>query len=162
MRQIKILAVIAGTLSCCALVHTETAQAGDVYKYVDDRGNTMYTDKPMPGAVLISRDPQRPPEVEQRTYSAQQTANGNQLNASNQRIAEGQSNQKAAENVAKDLESTRMERCKQARAQYDSSIHARRIYREKNGEREYLSEAELAQARVEARKAVDSICGPQG
>ena len=162
MRQIKILAVIAGTLSCCALVHTETAQAGDVYKYVDDRGNTMYTDKPMPGAVLVGRDPQRPPEVAQRNYSAQQTASGNQLNASNQRIAEGQTNQKAAESVAKDLEATRMDRCKKARAQYDNSINSQRLYRDKNGEREYLSDAELAQARVDARKAVDSICGPQG
>ena len=162
MRQIKILAVIAGTLSCCALVHTETAQAGDVYKYVDDRGNTMYTDKPMPGAVLVSRDAQRHPEVAQRNYSAQQTATGNKLNASNQRIADTQSNQRTAEAVAKDLEATRTERCKNARAEYDRSINARRLYRENGGERQYLSDAEIAQARVDARKAVDSICGPQG
>ena len=30
------------------------------------------------------------------------------------------------------------------------------------GEREYLNDAELAQMRVDARKQVDSICGPQG
>ncbi len=27
---------------------------GDVYKYTDERGNTMYTDRPMPGAIKVS------------------------------------------------------------------------------------------------------------
>lgn len=157
MSQIKILAVIAGLLGACV------AQAGDVYKYVDDRGNTMYTDKPIPGAVLVHSGTQRPPEVAQRNYNAQQTATANSLNASNQRIADGQSNQRAAEQVAKDLEASRAERCKKARADYDQSLVARRMYRDKEGgEREYLNEAELAQARVDARKNVDAICGPQG
>jgi hypothetical protein len=157
MRQIKILAVIAGLLGACV------AHAGDVYKYVDDRGNTMYTDKPVPGAVRVSAGTQRPAEVTQRNYGAQQTATANTLNASNQRIADNQSNQRAAEQVSKDLESTRAERCKKARSDYDSSINARRLYRDKEGgEREYLNDAELAQARVDARKNVDAICGPQG
>ena len=157
MSQIKILAVIAGLLGACV------AQAGDVYKYVDERGNTMYTDKPIPGAVRVSTGTQHPPEVSQRNYNAQQTATANSLNASNQRIAEGQTNQRAAEQVAKDLEASRAERCKKARADYDQSIASRRMYREKEGgQREYLNEAELAQARVEARKTVDAICGPQG
>lgn len=156
MRQIKVLAVIAGLLGACV------AQAGDVYKYVDDRGNTMYTDKPMPGAVLVSSGNPRPPEVTQRAYASQQTATANQLNASNQRIAEGQTNQRAAEQVAKDLESTRMERCKKARTNYENYINSQRLYREKDGQRVFLTEAELAQARVDAKKQVDAICGPQG
>ena len=70
---------------------------------------------------------------------------------------------RAAESVAKDLEATRLERCKKARASYDNSINSQRLYREKEGgQREYLTDAELAQARVDARKAVDAICGPQG
>ncbi|MDF3021923.1 MAG: hypothetical protein K0Q92_3226, partial [Steroidobacteraceae bacterium] len=84
----------------------------------------------------------------QREYSAQQTATANQLNSSNQRIADNQSNQRAADQVAKDLEATRPDRCKKAREAYESSINSRRIYREKpNGEREYLNDAELAQLR---------------
>ena len=156
MRQIRILAVIAGMLSGVL------AQAGDVYKYVDERGVTLYTDKPMPGAVLVSRDVQRPAEVTQRTAAAQQTANANSMMASNQRVAESQSNARAAEAVAKDLETTRAERCKQARTEYDKAINARRLYREEGGQRIFLNEAELAQARVDARKRVDAICGPQG
>ena len=85
MKQTRNLAVMAAVLGC-ALVHAGKAEAGDVYKYVDDRGNTMYTDKPIPGAVLVSTGSQRPPEVAQRNYAAQQSANTSQLNATSQRI----------------------------------------------------------------------------
>jgi hypothetical protein len=156
MRQIKILAVMTAVFGCAL------AQAGDVYKYVDDRGNTLYTDKPMPGATLVSAGVSRPPEVTQRNAANAQATTNAQLNASNQRIAEGQDNQRAAEAVAKDLAASRAERCKKAREDYQSSIQARRVYREKDGQREYLNEAEMAQSRVEARKQVDAICGPQG
>jgi hypothetical protein len=157
MRQIKILAVIAGMLSGVV------AQAGDVYKYVDERGVTLYTDKPMPGAVLVSRDVQRPGEVTQRAAAAQQTANANALIASNQRIADNQTNARAAEAVAKDLEASRAERCKQARTDYEKTINSRKLYeQQENGERKFLNDAETAQARVDARKRVDAICGPQG
>lgn len=162
MRHIKILAVAAGLLAG-ALVHTGQALAGDVYKYVDDRGNTMYTDKPMPGAVRVSAGVQRPEEAQQRSFAAQQTANTNQVNAVNQRAAENQSNQRVAAQVAKDLEASRAERCKKARDQYESSLNSRRIYRENaKGEREYLDEKQMAQARVDSLKEVEAICGPQG
>ena len=156
MQQIKILAVFAAMLGCGA------AHAGDVYKYVDERGNTLYTDKPMPGAVLVSTASQRPPEVAQRSFAAQQTNNANQLAATGQRIAENQSNRRAAEQVAKDLEASRMERCKDARARYQTTINSRRLFREKNGEREYLDENQAAQARVDAHKEMEAVCGPQG
>jgi hypothetical protein len=157
MRHIKILAVIAGVLTC------SFAQAGDVYKYVDERGATLYTDKPIPGAVLVSTGSQRPPEVAQRNYAATQAASTSQLNASNQRIADAQDNSRVASNVAKDLEASRAERCKKARESYQTSITSHRMYRTaEGGARVYLSDAELAQQRVDAAKAVEAICGPQG
>jgi hypothetical protein len=157
MRHSKLLIVIVGVLTCTAV------QAGDVYKYVDDHGTTLYTDKPIPGAVLVSTGSQRPPEVAQRSYASSQAATNSQLNASNQRISESQNNSRVAANVAKDLEASRAERCKKARDSYQMSISSLRMYRTgKNGEREYLSDAELAQQRMEAAKAVEAICGPQG
>jgi hypothetical protein len=157
MRHSLILAVIAGVLTCAA------AQAGDVYKYVDERGNTLYTDKPIPGAVLVSTGSQRPPEVAAKSYAAAQSNTKAQLGASNQRIADQQDNARIAANVAKDLESTRVERCKKARADYTQTINSRRLYRdEPGGKRTYLSDAELAAIRVEAAKQVETICGPQG
>lgn len=157
MRHWKIIAVIAGVLTCAA------AQAGDVYKYTDERGNTMYTDRPMPGAVRVATSSHRPPEAEERSYAAQQATTNQQLAASNQRIAQGQADARAAETVAKDLAATRAERCKQAREAYNTAINSRRLYTEdKDGKRTYLSETELAAERLQAAKQVEAICGPQG
>jgi hypothetical protein len=159
MRQSTILAAIAGVLTCAVL----TAHAGDVYKYTDERGNTMYTDRPMPGAVKVSSSAVRPPEVTQRNYNAQQATTNQQLASSNQRIAQGQADSHAAAQVAKDLEATRAARCKQARDNYDTTINSRRLYTtDKDGNRQYLSDSQLATERLEARKQVDAICGPQG
>ncbi len=157
MRHSRFLIVIAGVLLSAA------AQAGDVYKYVDPHGNTLYTDKPIPGAVRVATGSQRPPEVTQQAYATQQAANNRNLADSNQRIANAQSDQRIAATVAKDLEATRAERCKQARASYQSTITSRRMYNEgKDGKRTYLTDAELSQQRVDAAKQVETICGPQG
>jgi hypothetical protein len=157
MRHPTILVFVAAVLTCAI------AQAGDVYKYVDERGNTMYTDKPIPGAVRVSTASQRPPEVAARSYAAQQSSQNSQLAASNQRIADQQNDSRIAANVAKDLEATRAERCKKARADYQTALNSRRLYRQlPDGKREFLSDAELASQRVEVAKQVEAICGPQG
>jgi hypothetical protein len=157
MRHSKFLIVVAGVLI------SALAQAGDVYKYVDGHGNTMYTDKPIPGSVRVSVSTVRPPEVAQKSYASQQAATTRDLSNSNQRIAESQNDQRVAANVAKDLEATRADRCKKARAAYDQAIQSRRIYKEdKAGNRVYLTDAELSQQRVENAKQVEAICGPQG
>src|SRR5262245_294950 len=126
MRHSTILAVIVGALICAAV-----AQAGDVYKYTDERGNVQYTDRPIPGAIKVSSAVVRPPQVEARNYAAQQASSNQQLASSNQRIASAKDDQRVAATVAKDLEATRLERCKQARTQYQNSLGAtnRRMYR---------------------------------
>lgn len=157
MRHSTIIAVIAGILTCAA------AQAGDVYKYTDASGNTMYTDRPMPGAVKVASSNQRPPETAARAYAAQQATNNQQIAASAQRTAQAQSDAHTAAAVAKDLEATRLERCKKARDAYNTTINSRRLYtNDKDGKRTYLSDAELAAQRLDARKEMDAICGPQG
>jgi hypothetical protein len=162
MRRIKTLAVIAGVLTC-ALVHSGMALAGDVYKYVDERGTTLYTDKPIPGAVLVSTGTQRPAEFTARSYAANQAATNASLNASNNQIATSQNDARVAANVAKDLEASRAERCKKARDAYQKAINSQRLYRTtEDGKREYLNDAELGQQRIDAAKAVETICGPQG
>ena len=161
MRHSTTLSVLAGVLSCAVLWNV--AQAGDVYKYVDEHGNTLYTDRPMPGAVRVSSGVVRPPEVAQRSYAAQQSAANQQLSSSNQHIAQNKDDQRVAANVQKDVEASRLERCKKAREQYTNAINSQRLYRQdKDGNRVYLSDAELSQARVDSAKAVEAICGPQG
>ena len=155
MRHSITIAVIAGVLTC------GFAHAGDVYKYVDERGQTLYTDKPIPGAVRVASTAPRPNASS--TRASQQAASNQQLAASNQRISQNQNDQRVAANVAKDLEASRAERCKKARADYNTSINSLRLYRtDKDGNRVYLTDAELSQRRIDSAKAVESICGPQG
>jgi hypothetical protein len=154
--------VIAGVL-VAALVSGGMARAGDVYKYVDERGVTLYTDKPIPGAVLVSTGTPRPADFTARNNAANQAATNAQLSASNDRIATTQGDARVAANVAKDIEASRLERCKQARDAYTKAINSQRLYRTTaDGKREYLSDAELSDKRIEAAKAVEAICGPQG
>ncbi len=161
MRHSTTLAIVAAVLTSSVLWNV--AKAGDVYKYVDERGNTLYTDRPMPGAVRVSAGSVRPPEATERSYAAQQAATKQGLAASNERIAQAKDDQRAAATVQKDLEASRVERCKKAREEYTNSINARRLYRlDKDGNRVYLSDAELSQTRLESAKAVEAICGPQG
>jgi hypothetical protein len=160
MRHTKALTVIAGVLAC-AVAHM--AYAGDVYKYVDERGITLYTDKPVPGAVLVSTGTQRPAEVAARMTAANASATNAQLTASNQRIANAQTDSRVAATVARDLEASRVERCKKARQVYQTTISSQRLYREgADGKRVYLTDAEIAEQRIESAKSVETICGPQG
>ena len=63
--------------------------------------------------------------------------------------------------VQKDVAAVRVDQCKQAQDKYQKAVAARRVYRlNKAGEREYLSDAEMEQARVAARLEVDRTCGP--
>jgi len=157
MRHSITIAVITGVLTC------GFAHAGDVYKYVDERGQTLYTDKPIPGAVKVASTAPKPTATAARSYASQQAATNQQLAASNQRISQGQNDQRVAANVAKDLEATRLERCKQARSDYNTSINSQRLYKlDKDGNRVYLTDAELSQRRIDSAKTVESICGPQG
>jgi hypothetical protein len=62
--------------------------------------------------------------------------------------------------MQKDVDQVRAEQCKKDRETYQQSLQARRIYRtNKDGEREYLSETEADQMRLNARVAMEQSCG---
>jgi hypothetical protein len=153
MRHSKWIATLA------ALVATAAVQAGNVYRYVDERGETHYTDRPVPGAVLVRTTDPRPPAVQQSVQTAQARSNSNVSQA----LADKQTNQRIQQTVAKDLQATRAERCKKAREEYTKAIQSQRIYNAKDGgQREYLNDAQLAQYRVDRQREVEAVCGPQG
>ena len=119
-----------------------TAQAGDVYKYVDETWHHALHRQAHPGAVLVSTGSQRPPEVAaaqlRRATRPPPTASST---ASNQRIAEGQDNSRVAANVAKDLEASRAERCKKARDALPALDQlAPHVPHRPDGKREYLTD----------------------
>jgi hypothetical protein len=131
------------------------ARAEDIWKWVDPQGHAQYSDHWTPGAVLIKGAHPREDD------SASPSDDQSQLNATNRRIDEDLNREAAQRAVAKDQATTRDAQCKQAKAQYQKVIEARRIYREdKNGERTVLSDDEADKARIQARLDVQSACGP--
>ena len=134
------------------------AAAESVYKWVDTSGQVHYTDRPPTesGAKLLGVF-----EREQLLVTGEEA--GGEDTASNTydsgpALEEAQGDQAAA-TVQRDLDQVRSEQCKQAQERYKTYIESRRLYRETtDGKREYLTDAELAAARIEAKKAVDDLC----
>ena len=68
--------------------------------------------------------------------------------------------QAAKQAVQQDVAQTREEQCKKATADYNQAVDARRIYKPgANGEREYLTDTEADEQRLNLRLAMQSVCG---
>lgn len=162
----RILVAAAATFAFAASL----AQA-DVWRWKDTKGNWHYSDVPVEGAQLIKSSTRVPPAQPGET-PAEDTGNSpatpasppvDRLAARNAAISDRLAADATARQVEADVRKKREEQCKEATTRYEKSIAAQRLYREgKNGERVYLNEAELAQARVDARTDRDTACGSQG
>ena len=134
------------------------AAAETVYKWVDSSGQVHYSDLPPTesGARIVG-------VYEREQIISGQDGSGEQGDANGTYDAgpalEEEGSNSAAAAVQRDLDQARSEQCKQAQERYKTYIESRRLYRETaDGKREYLTDAELSAARIEARKAVDEFC----
>lgn len=135
------------------------AASAEVYRWVDPQGGVHYSDRPeSEKAELIGIASRRsdPTVIAQRTEADRERRQ--QVTTQQQRQ---QSDQAAANAVQRDVTASRSEQCKKAQDQYRVAIESQRLYRVgKDGEREYLNDAELSEARINAKKAVDDLCKP--
>jgi Domain of unknown function (DUF4124) len=139
--------ILAGALS--------VARA-DVYRWTDDQGVTHYSDEWVPGSVLIKTVKPHPATADSPARSADQKS----LTAGNNRISSELSDQANARAVQQDVAKARDSLCKAAKDRYMRAIQSRRVFKEdKNGEREYLSDAAADAYREQARKDVQERCG---
>lgn len=132
------------------------AAQADVYRWVDPEGRVHYSDRWMPGWERIAVDARGGQSSGARTVASEQS----RLAVSNDRIAAQQAQQAATQAVQQDVAEARDQQCKEARERYEKSIQARRIFRTgANGEREYLTEAEADEWRLQARAEMQQACG---
>jgi hypothetical protein len=139
------------SLVIAALCASGAVGAGDIY--CNNQGKDC-SDRPSPNATVVHVSSAPSPSSEAET--APKTPVDANADA---RIKEDATRQA----VQKDVAATRAEQCKTATERYQRSITARHAYRlNKAGEREYLTDAEIDQERLDARKEMDRVCGNSG
>ena len=142
-----------------------TAAQADVYRSVDAQGQVHYSDTPTPGAELMhiqrgggglaSSGSSAAPAKASSTATAPPT-----VARTNTPVQDPLAKQATEKAVQQDLEQTRADQCTKAKSDYEAAIAARRIYRTgAGGEREYLSDDEAEQQRVNLHQAMQTACG---
>lgn len=140
------------------LLTISAAASAEVYRWVDGQGRVYYSDRPAENAQLVSvaSRPTNREKVAERTQ-----AEGTQRAQVADRDAQQRADQATANAVQQDVTKTREQQCKEAQERYKTAVESQRLYRVgKDGERQYLTDAELTETRVNSRKAVDELCKP--
>jgi hypothetical protein len=140
-----------------ALLVVGQAQASDVYKEKDAKGNTVYTDRPeaLPAEKLNVKTQQTDTVQVKQRYDEEMK----RYSEEDQADAAAKAKTDAAKTVEPSDEEV-SKRCQDARARYESYMGAQRLYEPgaTEGERRYLSDAELDAAREFAKKSMDAAC----
>ncbi len=132
-----------------------SALANEIYKWTDDNGNVHYGDRPSGAAteerVAISYKRTDGAAVQARVAARRE-------NDSIRREARDDE-QRSEEEIRAERED-RKKKCEDYRAKLNTLVTSRRLYREdENGERQYLDETELQEARQRAEELVAEYCG---
>ena len=145
----RILAITATLLGVMSAAHA------DVWRWTDPQGHPQYSDRWVPGSVLIKTDKSHPNPGSPPASTEQQ-----KLAASNQTVAQQLAQQGAQQAVKQDVDKARDQQCKDASTRYEKAIQSRRIYREgKDGAREFVSDAEADAYRLQLFNLRKEACG---
>ena len=145
----KIIALALATALSCS------AAASEIYKWTDKDGNVHYGDVPTEGSkrmAIQSRptDPSRVSAVRQASADAR----AQKLEEAAAAAADGPTPEEIAAQKAE-----KAQKCTDYRARLEKMLYSRRLYREdENGERVYLSENEMLEARERVQNQVEEYC----
>lgn len=133
-----------------------TAAPADVYRSVDAQGHLQYSDTPTPGAVLVSTaDVTASDGPTSDDASTAKQAIEKAADQASEQVAQ----EEAQRAVEKDAAAAHEAQCKQAQDVYQKSIIARRLYTvDANGNRQYMSDSQADQQRVQYRMAMQAAC----
>ncbi len=152
------------TVAAAFLLVASTSFASEIYRVTDENGNVQYSDRP----TFVETE-ERVAIASARTDTAAARAHMEQRYSLNQPAEEPAAQNAIPEEIVEEEEMTRAERaaeqreraqkCQQYRARLDTFENSRRLYRENDsGEREYLEEGEVAEARERVQDLVNEYC----
>ena len=141
-----------------AITISTGAFANDIYKWTDENGNVHYEDRPSGEAseqrLQFSYNRTNAKAVQGRVQHRQDTANTRR---------EAREEAEAAELTAADERAAakqKLAQCESYRTRLKTILESRRVYREnQTGEREYLDDAQRAEARTKAEELIKETCG---
>ncbi len=147
---------------------TAVAGAETIYKWIDSTGQIHYTDLPpkQAGAKLLGVYDHQVGDVDDEGNgyeNGDDFGNGEQDDDASSPPAtatfpEPPPSNEAVAAATADAERVRAERCKLAQERYKQYTEARRLFRETDGQRVYLTDKELSDARASAKQSVDDYC----
>lgn len=140
-----------------ALTTIAPAAHADVYKSVDGQGRVQYTDKPvLLPAEKIGLQSKRTDNAE---VAARATAERERQTAGETARQQSQTAQADQQNAQQLSATAKADLCAKARERHDSYITSQRLYEQlPDGQRRYLTDAELTAARASAKAAMDAAC----
>ncbi len=128
----------------------------DIYRWKDAQGIYHYSDQWVPGSELIKSSGRQHLPDESAPPSTTTTA----PSATSDAPPEDTPSTATAQAVKADVAKVRAEQCKEAKDAYEKSLYSRRLYKQgKDGQREYLSDAELDAYRLRVRNDMEHLCG---
>lgn len=157
MLQKLLIALVMASLSAVAGAET-------IYKWIDSSGQIHYTDLPpkQTGAKLLGIYDHHVGDVDDDEgaddYSNGEPGDDTSAPPAPATFPEPPPSNEAVAAAAADAERVRVERCKLAQDRYKQYIEARRLFRETDGQRVYLTDKELSDARAKAKQTVDEYC----
>jgi len=141
----RILAITAALLGLASV-----AQA-DVYRWTDAHGVVQYSDKWVPGSVVVKTDKNHVSTPD--ASEAAPATNGTPP-------ASDAASKQAKATVDADVAKSKAAQCKQARERYDQAVESRRIYKPgANGEKTFISDAEADAYRLQLLNVRKQLCG---
>lgn len=141
-------------LALLLLFATPSLHGETVYRWVDADGNVQYSDRPMTSAAQPVTVRVTPPSNSPRPQRATPAPRPATPEDGDDSDATEESEESAAQAAAQ-----REQNCEIARERLQRYVQSRRLYKAlENGEREYLSDAEIDAARARAQADVESWC----
>jgi len=143
--------------TAAAAVFTAGPVAADVYKFKDDKGNVLYTDKPatLP-AERLNIQSQKTDTVAAQSRSQDEVKRLQDADKASQGAA---GEKKEQQQGAQQNTSQNADQCTKAKQRYASYTSSQRLYEQQpDGQRRYLSDDELNAARASAKASLDVMC----
>ncbi len=148
---------LIGLCIAATLIVSGAALGGEIYKWTDAAGNVHYVDRPTADgrSERISVASRRTDAAAvQARLDAQRDARAAREEAKSQEPKKQTREERRAEAAE------RAKKCEEHRNRLDSYVQSQRLYREdEDGERVYLNEQEIQEARNRAQEKVQEFCG---